>query len=263
MIPHGIIEKRLLVYFLFSKLLARLVVSIQTTDVKSSGTHRPGMHHRLFHHVVRQVAGSILAATVGYTLFHEVKVFLQINIERRNRPVALRLLRLLFHVQHLVLLIHHNHPRTLQLLDGRLLVAHDAAGTLLQGKIHKFLEREEQQVIGSHHQHIIIDMQLLDGIKQIANSPQARIVGFCTIIHDGHRLGIYLLARPFLKDRCKLMVRDDDVLINLWDAVDVVHHASQYGILSDLQQRFREILCQFPQACSITGRYNNIFHLLN
>ena len=45
--------------------------------------------------------------------------------------MALGILRFLFHVEHLVLFVHHDDTRALQLLNAWLLVTHDAAGLLL------------------------------------------------------------------------------------------------------------------------------------
>ena len=63
--------------------------------------------------------------------------------------MTLGFLRFLFHVEHLVLLVHHDDPRALQLLNAWLLMTHDAAGLLLQGKIDKLLEGEEKKVVSS------------------------------------------------------------------------------------------------------------------
>ena len=68
--------------------------------------------------------------------------------------MALGFLRFLFHVEHLVLFVHHDDTRALQLLDAWLLVTHDATGLLLQGKIDKLLEREEEKIVSSDDEEV-------------------------------------------------------------------------------------------------------------
>ena len=69
-----------------------------------------------------------------------------------------------------------------------------------------------------------------------------------------------LFSFPLLKDGGKLMVRDDDMLINLCNAIDIIHHPAQNCILPNLQQWFRKVLCQFTQPCGIASRNNNTYH---
>ena len=66
--------------------------------------------------------------------------------------MALRHLWLLLHIQHPHLVVDNDDPRPLQLFYRWLFVTHDTRRTLLTGKVHKLLEREEQQVVGSYDQ---------------------------------------------------------------------------------------------------------------
>ena len=137
-----------------SELLAGFVVGVETTDVEAAGGHGPGVHLGLLDHVVGQVAGSILATAIGYAVADEVEVFLQVDIEGRNGPVALGLLGLLFHIENFIVLVHDDDTGALQLLNRGLFVAHDAAGSLLLGKVHELLEGEEEEVVGSENQQV-------------------------------------------------------------------------------------------------------------
>ena len=42
------------------------VVSIEATNIKSSGTHGPSMHSGMLHHIVSEITWSILAAPILY-----------------------------------------------------------------------------------------------------------------------------------------------------------------------------------------------------
>ena len=132
-----------------TELLAGFVVGIETADVEAAGGHGPSVHLGLLDHVVGQVAGGIRATAVLDAVAHEVDVLLQVDVERWNGPVALGLLGLLFHIENLVLFVHDDDTGALELLNRGLLVAHDAAGSLLLGKIHELLEGEEEEVVGS------------------------------------------------------------------------------------------------------------------
>ena len=57
-------------------------------------------------------------------------------------------------------------------------------------------------------------------------------------------LAIVQILLPVFEDASKLMVGDNDMLIYLWNSVDIVQHPSQDGILSNLQQWFWEVLSQ-------------------
>ena len=139
-------------------------------------------------------------------------------------------------------------------------MTHDTTRPLLSSKVHKRLEREEQQVIRCHDQHIIIDLELLHGEQQVAHSPQPRLIRLRPIIHDGDRLRVVLLRSPRLKNPRKLMVRNDDMLINLRNPVDIIQHPPEDGIVPDLQQRLREVLRQLPQPRRIPRCNHNILH---
>ena len=68
------------------------------------------------------------------------------------------------------------------------------------------------------------------------------------------------MTKGLFKNMSKLMVRDDDMLINLGNLIDVIEHTAKNRILTNLQQRLREVLCQLPQPCGIPRCNYNIFH---
>lgn len=258
-----------------SKPLASLLVSVQTPDIKPSGTHGPGVHRGLLYHIVGQVAGSILTATVLYAVANKIEVFFPIYIERWNGPMALRVFRLLLHVEDSVVLVHHDDSCALQLLYTRLFVAHDATGLLRLGKIDKFLEGEEEDVVGGDDEKILspalpnregaVSMvtlfQTVYGIQQIADGTQAGVVGLRAIIDDGDGLGIMLFLGPIFEDGGKLVVSDDNMLVNVGDSVDVIQHPSQDGAVAYLQQWLGKVFGQFTQSGGVTGGDNYIFHI--
>ena len=58
--------------------------------------------------------------------------------------VSLGVFRLLFHIEHIVVLVQHNHTSALQFLDGWLVVADDARRASCLGILHEITEGEEQ-----------------------------------------------------------------------------------------------------------------------
>ena len=69
--------------------------------------------------------------------------------------MALGLLGLLFHIEDTVILVHHDDTGALELLYRGLLVTHDTTGSLLLGKIDKFLEREEEEIVGGKDEEVM------------------------------------------------------------------------------------------------------------
>ena len=160
--------------------------------------------------------------------------------------MALGHLRLLFHIEHLHIIVHHNHARALELLNARLLVAHNARCSLFLCKVHKLLEREEQQVVCGNYQKVVIQVEFIHREQQVTDRPKAGFIGEGVVVHHRDGLGIVLLVGPELEDIRKPAVGDNDVLINLRDAVNIVQHTPQNGVVSNLQQGLGEVLGEFP-----------------
>ena len=177
--------------------------------------------------------------------------------------MALRLLRLLLHILHAPIFVHDDHARSLQLLHRGLLVAHNAARLLGKGEIDKLLEREEEDIIGRHDQHIVVDREFFHRIEQVADGPQARLVGLGAVIDDRQRLGVVLFGGPLLEDRGEFMVRNNDMFVDLGDAVDIIQHTAQNSALADLQEGLGKILGQFTQPRCIPCCYYYVFHSIS
>jgi hypothetical protein len=121
-------------------------------------------------HVVSEVARGILATAILDGVTHQVEVFLSIYIKRWHGPVALGYLWFLFHTEDAIISIELYDTSALELLDGGLFVAHDAGGAFLFGEIYELLEGEEEEVVGGDNEQIIIDVELIHCIQQIAYS---------------------------------------------------------------------------------------------
>ena len=93
--------------------------------------------------------------------------------------MTLWFLGLLFHVQHLIIIIEHHYSCALQLFYRWLLVAHDARGLLLVGVIDKLLETEVEDVVGGDDEEIwspLLSSPLGEGIENNSLSPLRRRV---------------------------------------------------------------------------------------
>jgi hypothetical protein len=174
--------------------------------------------------------------------------------------MTFRFLRFLLHVEHPHLVVNDDDARALELFYRGLLMTHDARGLFLLGKVNELLEREEQDVVSSNDEYIIVDTAFLHRQQQVTDSTQTGIVGLRAIVNDSDGLFIVLFLRPVLKDVGKFVIGDDDVFVNVWDAVDVVEHASKDGALANLQQGLGEILGELAQTSGIAGSYYDCFH---
>jgi hypothetical protein len=145
-----------LVRFVFVSIKSdRLIIRIKAANVEAAGGHGPSVHSGVLDHIVSEVARGILATAVLYRMTHQVEVFLPIYIERWDCPMGLGNLGLLFHAEDAIVGIELYDTRALELLDGGLLVTHDAGGAFGFGEIDELLKTKEQQVVGSHYQQII------------------------------------------------------------------------------------------------------------
>lgn len=188
----------------------------------------PGMNRRVIDHVMGQVARSILAATVLDGMTNQVKVVLQVDIERRNSPMGFGLSGLLLHIEDLVVGIEDDDAGALEFGDIGLLMTHDATGLLGLGEIDKLLETEEEDVVGSNNQQgriaLIATVEIIDGEQQVADSTETGFVGFGTVVEDGDGLGVAGILLPGLEVMGELMVGDDDVLVDVGNTVDIDEH---------------------------------------
>ena len=105
----------------------------------------------------------------------------------------------------------------------------------------------------------LIDM--FDSKKEIADGTQAGVVGLSSIVDDSQGFGIVLFAGPLFKDGGELVVSHYDVFIDVGDGIDVVQHAAEDGVVTNLQQGFRKILGQLTQAGGVTGSDDDGFHV--
>ena len=87
-------------------------------------------------------------------------------------------------------------------------------------------------------------------------------VGGQAVIDDGDGLVAFAFFGPVVEDVSKLVVGDDDMLIDVCYTVDVVNHASKNGVVANLEQWFWKVFCQLTQSCGVAGGNNDIFHLV-
>lgn len=188
----------------------------------------PGMNRRVIDHIMGQVAGCILAATVLDSMTNLVKVVLHVDIERRNSPMGFGLSGLLLHIEDLVVGIEDDNTGALEFGDIGLLMTHDATGLLGLGEIDKLLETEEEDVVGSNDQQgriaLIATVEIIDGEQQVADSTETSFVGFGTVVKDGDGLSVASILHPGLEVMGELMVGDDDVLVDIRNTVDIDEH---------------------------------------
>ena len=103
---------------------------------------------------------------------------------------------------------------------------------------------------------------MFDSKKEVADGTEAGVVGLGSIVDDGEGFCIVLFAGPLSEDGGELVVGNDDVFIHVGDGIDVVQHAAKDGVVTNLQQRFGEILGQLTQSGGVTGSDDDGFHLV-
>ena len=207
-----------------------------------------------------EVAGCVLAATVLDRMTNEVEIFAKIDVEGWHGPVGLRFLRFLGHFEHAVVVVEDDDAGALEFLDRGLMVTHDAGGLLLQGKLHKIAEGEEEEVVGCHDEQVVVEVQGVDGIEQVTDGAETGLIGGGAVIDDGQGFAIAAVALPLLEGRGKLVVGDDDVLGDVGDGVNVTEQAVEDGGLTYLQQRLGRVACQLTEPCGIACCNDNGFH---
>ena len=106
-------------------------------------------------------------------------------------------------------------------------------------------------------------VDVINSKEEIADGTQAGVVALGAIVDDGQGFGIVLLAGPLFEDGGKLMVSHNDVFIDVGDGIDVVQHAAEDGVVTNLQQGFGKILGQLTQAGGVTGGDDDGFHIFN
>ena len=109
--------------------------------------------------------------------------------------MALGLLGLLLHAEDAVILVELNHACALELFDGGLLMAHDAGGAFLLGKGDKLAKRKEEEVVGCHDEHIVVDAQFVHGVEEVADCAQTGFVGFRSIVYNRYGFMGFLASR--------------------------------------------------------------------
>ena len=57
------------------------------------------------------------------------------------------------------------------------------------------------------------------------------------------------------------MVRDDDMLVNIWNLIYIIQHPAEDGTLPYLQQGLRKVLGQLSQSGGVTRCNHYILHI--
>ena len=88
------------------------------------------------------------------------------------------------------------------------LVAHHAGGILFLCELHELRKAKIQNIVTSHDQQIIRQVQLFDCQLNIFDCAESRFIGAGTIINHRDRIRSYLLliVLPILKVMRELMV---------------------------------------------------------
>lgn len=219
------------------------------------------MNDGTVHEVMGQVAGRIEAAAALDAMTDQVQIPAPVEIERRHGPVAHGDFRLLLHLQDPEIRIDFDHPGALELVNFRLVVAHDHGRALLAEGLDESAEGEVQDVVGGNDQQVFVQLIRLQGQQQVPHRSETRLVGEGPVAEHPHRRTGPAVCGPRLKHRCELPVGHDDVLRDLRDGVQVVEHPPEDGAPADFQQGLREILRQRIQPGGIAGRQDDGFHL--
>ena len=156
---------------------------------------------------------------------------------------------LLGHAQDAVVCVDGNDAALEEFLVVGLPKAHDAGGLLLAGIAHETLQAEVQQVVAGNDEHVVVEMEQVDGKLYVAHGSEACLVGGGAVVHDSHLLS--LRCSPLLEVTGELMVRDDDVFIDQSCTVDVVDEPVEDSFFAHLEERLGEVLCEGIKAGSI------------
>jgi len=130
-----------MILFLDTVLFAGFIISVDGADVEAevlaTTGHRPGVHGGVIAEVMGQIAGGIFPAAIGYRAADKIEVLSEVDVEWRDGPCGLGLMRFLLHIQNPVVIVQDHHSRALELCQFRLLMADNAARILLPGELHE------------------------------------------------------------------------------------------------------------------------------
>ena len=148
--------------------LLHLLVALEVADVVASSGHLPGVDGCLSAEPGDVAAGGIHAAAFLDAFLHEPCVLPRVVVEGRAAPMGLGRRRLLGHAEDAVVLIYGNDAALQQPLFVLLPEAHDAGGLLLVGIAYELYEAEVQEVVACDDQHVVVEMEFVDGELYVA-----------------------------------------------------------------------------------------------
>ena len=100
--------------------------------------------------------------------------------------MALGLSRFLLHCNKQVIIGHLGHTTLMELSLIGLVIAHNTSGFLLLTILDKVGQTEVKQIVTGHNQQVIIQLQLLNGEKDILYCTKASLVRRGAIIDNGN-----------------------------------------------------------------------------
>lgn len=236
------------------------MVAVEVADVVAGTGHLEGMDGGLRAEPGDEAAGGIDAATGLDADTDEAGIGAGVVVEGGYAPVALGLGGLLFHREDEVVVVHLGNTALAEALLGLLVVAHDAGGGFPAGVAHEVDQTERQQVVAGNDQEVVVELTLVDGKLDVAHRTETGLVGRGAVVEHGD--GLRTLGGPLLEDGCKLMVGDDDVLVNELALVDIVDEPIEDGLPAYLQQGLGEVLGKGIEAGGIASREDEAFHIL-
>ena len=235
------------------------MVAVKVADVVAGTGHLEGVDGGLRAEPGDETAGGIDAAAGLDADTDEAGIGAGVVVEGGDAPVALRLGGLLFHREDEVV-VHLGNTALAESLLGLLVVAHDAGGGFPAGVAHEVDQTEREQIVAGNDQEVVVELTLVDGKLDVAHGTETGLVGRGAVVEHGDQLRT--LGGPLLEDGCKLMVGDDDVLVNELALFDIVDEPIEDGLPAYLQQGLGEVLGKGIEAGGIASREDEAFHIL-
>lgn len=217
-----------------------MAVAFEIADVISAARHLHGMDCGLAAEPGDIAAGGVYAAACSDALGDAPGVLAGVDVERRTAPVGLGICRLLLHGEDAVVRVDLDDAALMEALVVGLVVAHDAGRTFCIRVSDEVGEAEVEDVVAGDDEELVVDALLVDGVLDVAHGAEAGLVGAGAVIDDGDALGAGL--GPFGEVLRKLVVGDDDVLVDLARLRDVVEEPVEDRLVRDLEEWLGEIL---------------------
>ena len=132
-------------------------------------------------------------------------------------------------------------------------MAHDAGGLLLCKEGDKTGEGEVKKVVTRQNEQVLVDFLLFDGEEDVLHRPEPVGVVGRAVIEDDDRMGKRAALFPSSEVIIELVVGDNHILLNPFDAINIREEPVKDGPSLYIQEGLGKVLGQRIKPGCIAG----------